>query len=84
MTSQIAPHKLLPLPGWVLTGLMGAVASAVLALSCVEKVNADVTGTFLVLVSTIGAACGSEGWELLAGRNARPLRKELYVALPAA
>lgn len=81
MTSQIALHKLLPLPGWVLTGLMGTAASTVLALSCGEKVNADVT---VVLVITIGAAGGSEGWELLAGRIARPLREEPYGALPAA
>ena len=49
-----------------------------------NQVNAVGTGTFLLLVITIVAACVREWWRLLAEKEIRPLREEPYVALPAA
>jgi carbon starvation protein len=48
------------------------------------RIDAAVTGAFLVLVAVVVIANARVWWQLLAGRQTAPLREEPYVPVPAA
>jgi len=49
-----------------------------------NRIDAAVTGTFLILVLFTVAANARVWWRVLAGKRVAALREEPYVALPAA